>query len=203
MSVIQLVNVRASHLYCFSPYVGKPSAQVPNPKPTFKSDFLFAPTHPAALLVASEIEKVGSTLQWKGGLTWAAVKENLKATDKLCLKKGDLSIGQPEYAGLLYVKGSNGKMFTILDGDRSPLTERDGRPYSGCYVNAIVDIWAMDNNYGRRINATITGIQFVRHGDAFGGGARAASPEEFGVVAADSADMPTPGAAANPMDGLV
>ena len=58
----------------------------------------------------------------------------------------------------------------VLDRDKSPLQETDGRPYSGCYVNAHVEIWAQDNKYGRRINATLLGVQFFRDGDAFGGG---------------------------------
>jgi hypothetical protein len=54
----------------------------------------------------------------------------------------------------------------------------EGAPYSGCYVIAILDIWAQDNQYGRRINASLSGVQFFRDGAAFGGG-RPASLDEF------------------------
>lgn len=199
--LITLNRVRASHLYCFEPYTGKPSPQIPNPKPVFKSDFLMAPTHSDLATVVATIEKVGSECQWKGGLAWAQVKEVLKANNAICLKKGDLALGQDEYKGLLYVKGSNKTRFTVLDGDKKPLVAADGRPYSGCIVNAIVDIWAQDNDWGRRINCTITGIQFVEHGAAFGGGVKVASADEFAVVAA-SADAPPPSGAADPLAGL-
>jgi hypothetical protein len=54
------------------------------------------------------------------------------------------------------------------------LTEESGKPYSGCYVNVKVDIWAQDNpdpTIGRRINAQLKTVQFAKDGDAFGGGA--------------------------------
>jgi hypothetical protein len=68
---------------------------------------------------------------------------------------------------------------TVVDRDRTRITDgKLGRPYAGCYVNAIVDPWAMDNQFGRRINFQLKGIQFVKDGDAFGGGAPA-NPDDF------------------------
>jgi hypothetical protein len=200
-----LMNVRTSHLYVFEPYTGKPSPQIPNPKPMFKGDFLMDATHPDLARVAHAIEIVGSTHKWKSDVTWAQVKEQLKAQDKLCLHRGDVSqAGQPEYAGKFFVKANNQKRFTILDGLRNPMAAGDkNAPYSGCWVNATIDIYAQDNQFGRRINATLTGVQFVRHDEAFGGGARAADPSEFPVLAT-SADAAAPTtAAADPLAGLV
>ncbi len=67
---------------------------------------------------------------------------------------------------------------TVIDRDRTALIQADGRPYAGCYVNAVVDIWAQDNNFGKRINASLSGVQFLRDGDAFAGGGVAA-PDDF------------------------
>ena len=201
--LLHISNVRTSFLYCFEPYVGKPSPQIPKPKPIFKSDFLMAPTHPDLARVAATIEEVGNACKWKKDLTWAVVKESMKATNTLCLKKGDVAQpGDPTYAGQFFLKGSNKTRFTVIDGDRTPLTAESGRPLSGDWVNAIVDIWAQDNEWGRRINCTITGIQFLRADEHFGGGAQAADPDEFGIVAA-SADQPTPQGAVDPLAGLV
>lgn len=195
MTVIRVNNVRASHLYCHEPFIGKPTPQQPNPKPSFKSDFLMSPDHPDVPKILATIESVGAAHQWKGGISWAELKPVLKDTNCLCFKKGDNAIGQPEYKGLLYLKGSNKTRFTVLDSDAvTPLVAKDGKPYSGCYVTTTVDIWPMDNEFGRKICATITGIQFLRHGDAFGAGVKVASPSEFTAVAA-SADAPAPAGA--------
>ncbi|MWN55950.1 ssDNA-binding protein, partial [Escherichia coli] len=56
---------------------------------------------------------------------------------------------------------------------------------AGCYVNAVIDIWAQDNNFGKRINASLGGVQFLRDGDAFAGG---------GVASADDFDDISEGA---------
>jgi hypothetical protein len=71
---------------------------------------------------------------------------------------------------------------TVVDAARQALTERSGKPYAGCYVNASIELWAQDNAYGKRINATLRGVQFVRDGDSFGAGSRAAAPDEFDEI---------------------
>lgn len=203
MTLLAINNVRTSHLYCHEAFIGKPTAQQPNPTPVFKSDFLMSPDHPAVAQILATIESVGSAHKWKGDLNWVDLKPVLKETGMLCFKKGDNAIGQPEYKGLLYLKGSNKTRFTVLDGDAiTPLVAKDGKPYSGCYVNAKVNIWAQDNGFGRRINCAITGIQFLRHGEAFGASAKVASADEFTAVAA-SADAPAPAGAADTTGGLL
>ena len=76
---------------------------------------------------------------------------------------------------------------TVVDRDRSPLTAQDGKPYSGSYVNVIIDVWAQDNSYGKRINAQLQGVQFVRDGEAFSGGGTSADASDFDEIA-DGAD---------------
>ncbi|MNP47458.1 hypothetical protein D3C76_1415120 [compost metagenome] len=78
-----------------------------------------------------------------------------------------------------------------MDRDRTQLTAQEGKPYSGCYVNVIVDIWAQDNSYGKRINAQLQGIQFVRDGEAFSGGGTSADASDFEEIAdgADAEDL--------------
>ncbi|MDE2107372.1 MAG: DUF2815 family protein [Patescibacteria group bacterium] len=200
IGALHLQRVRFSYFYGFEPYTARPTPQNPTPKPQFCVHGLMAPTHPDVVNTAKVIEAVG---QAKWGAQWPAIREALKGQDRLCLHRGDITkAGQPEYAGLVFISASNPKRFTIVDGDRSPLTEKDGRPYSGCYGNLIVDIWAQDNQFGKRINATVTGAQFVAHGEAFGAMSRAAAPDEFPDIGG-AADAPAPAAAADPLAGLI
>ena len=66
------------------------------------------------------------------------------------------------------------------------MTADDGIVYSGCYVNASIDIYAFDN-VGKGNSAGLRGVQFLRKGDAFGGGAAADESEfdEIGVAEDD------------------
>jgi len=43
-----------------------------------------------------------------------------------------------------------------------------GAPYSGCYVNATIVVWAQDNEHGKRVNAQLKALQFYAEGEAFG-----------------------------------
>ena len=56
----------------------------------------------------------------------------------------------------------------LLYRDKTPIVEEDGILYAGCYVNASIDLWVMDNSYGKKVLASLNAIQFVRDGEAFG-----------------------------------
>lgn len=90
-------------------------------------------------------------------------------SDKICLKDGDES-GRDEYAGCMTFKAASNKRPTVIDKDKTPLVEDDGKPYAGCYVNAIVDVWVQNNNYGKRVNGNLYGVQFFKDGEPFGSG---------------------------------
>jgi len=45
-------------------------------------------------------------------------------------------------------------------------------------------LWAQDNQFGKRVNAELLGVQFVRDGEPFGGG-KPATPEDFEDLGAD------------------
>ncbi len=103
----------------------------------------------------------------------ALSKEELKSkvpADKLCLKDGD-EMGRDEYQGMYTLKASTKKRPLVIGRDQSPITESDNAIYAGCYVNAIVTIWAQNNQFGKRINAQLDGVQFNRNGEPFGDGA--------------------------------
>jgi hypothetical protein len=69
-----------------------------------------------------------------------------------------------------------------FDRAKREVSARDGVFYAGCYVDAVVDVYAQDHpQYGRRINCSLLGVRFVRDGDAFSGGG--------GVSADDFADL--------------
>ena len=72
------------------------------------------------------------------------------------------------YEDTFYVACANTTRPAVVDRDRSPLIEADGKPYSGCYVNGTLTLWAQDNEFGQRINANLRGVQFYKDGDAFG-----------------------------------
>ena len=90
-------------------------------------------------------------------------------SDKRCLKDGDDS-DYDGYEGNWSLKAANGKRPTVLNRDKTPLTEDDEVIYAGCYVNLVIDFWVQNNKYGKRVNANLYGVQFVKDGEPFGMG---------------------------------
>lgn len=138
---------------------------------------VWAPTTMEAVLleVANEATK-GKGKAWMEGL------EN----SKKCYRNGDLrtNSGGDVYEGYencWYVTAKNKARPTIIDGQRRPLTEADGKPYSGCYATVTLDVYAMTETKKKGLHGAIKGVQFVRDGDAFGGGG-VASPDDFEEV---------------------
>lgn len=89
--------------------------------------------------------------------------------DKICLKDGDES-ELDGFPGHWSIKASNGKRPLVMDRDKTTIAEEDNKVYAGCYVNAVIDVWVQNNAYGKRVNANLHGVQFVKDGEAFAKG---------------------------------
>jgi hypothetical protein len=101
-------------------------------------------------------------------------------SDKIALKDGDES-GRPEFEGKMTIKASSKRRPLVINRDKSPITAEDNIIYAGCYVHAIVSLWAQNNQFGKRINASLDGVQFARDGEPFGdGGISANEFDAFG-----------------------
>lgn len=144
------------------------------------------------------------------------VLAGIKARGDVCLRDGNTKAEYEGFAGGAYVAASNDVAPNIvakeLFGGKPVYVAQDGRgfvegvlvqgqqfkaPYGGCYVNVQIDIWAQDNQYGKRVNAKLLGIQFSADGVAFSGGAafdEAGFSYDSGPAA--GADPFAPGAAA-------
>ena len=73
------------------------------------------------------------------------------------------------YANQMAFKGSNTKRPTVINRDKTPITEDDDIIYAGCYVNAIVDLWYSDHpKGGKQVLGNVMGVQFVKDGESFG-----------------------------------
>lgn len=144
-------------------------------EPAFSAAFLMAPDHPAVAELEKAFDIVGKE---KWGAKWPQVKKELTAKDRLALHDGDTKADYAGFEGNMFISSRNKTRPLAIDRDKSPLTAADGRPYAGCYVHASIELWCQDNNYGKRINASLRGVQFYKDGDAFAGGG-AASEDEF------------------------
>jgi hypothetical protein len=142
----------------------------------FGALLIIPPTHPAVKLLNAAFDAVARE---KWGQKADVILKGLRAQDRLALHDGSTKAQYDGFEGNLYISSSSDVRPTVIDRDRSPLSSEDGKPYAGSYVNASIEIWAQDNPaYGKRINAQLRGVQFLRDGDAFAAG-RPADVDEF------------------------
>ncbi len=199
---VLLTDVLLSYAYLAQPYIGKPEPGK-TPKATYTTHSLFKAGTANHNAMREGIAKVAA-LGW--GAQAEAVKQQLAGQDRLCLHDGNITKGGADpYKDMLFVSASNERRPKILvtrNGVNVEIGPEDPLfPYSGCYANVMVDLWPQGadgkpNQYGKRINATLTGVQFLRHGTPLAGGGRVASPEEFPMVETAGADAAPPAAAA-------
>lgn len=168
-SKLKLEDVRLSF-----PDIWEPKS-VNNSAPKYSAHFLIDKKEQADL-----IKLLRATI-------YTAAKEHFgEKTDELfkkkkiavCLHDGSEKDDMAGYGeDVMYLSSSSAKRPLVIDRDRSPLTKDDRRPYGGCQVNAIVRIWVQDNEFGKRVNCELLGVQFFKDGEPFG--AAPISPDEF------------------------
>lgn len=90
-----------------------------------------------------------------------------KAVKMSALKDGD-ETEYDGYEGMMSVKCATQRRPVIVDRDKSLIVEADDKVYAGCYVNAVISFWAMDNQYGKKVLGNLDGIQFNAAGEPFG-----------------------------------
>ena len=174
---IQLKRVRLSF-----PTLHK--ADVPkgydNAEPKFSANFLLDPkdaTHKALLKQCKgEIERLIKE-------AWGTKPPKMKPID--CFGKGEMftnsATKQPYtgYEGMYAISASNKKRPTLVNRDKTPLTpdEAEQRLYAGCYVDAFINFWVQDNQYGEAIRCSLQAVRFREDGEEFGAGG--VDPDEF------------------------
>lgn len=204
--IVLLERVRVSYLYAFHPFIGKDDAG--KDSKTYCVHALFDRGDANHVKVSAAIQKVVQA--W--GVNAQAVLTQMKAQDKLCLHEGNISkMGKEEYKDKLYVSANGSRKPTVVvsrGGVNVEIGPDDPyAPYSGCWANVQFAIYPQNppgkpNKWGNRVNAQFMGIQFLEHGEAFGGGGAIAKPEEFPVQETAGADAPPP-SAAGAANGLI
>jgi len=132
-----------------------------------------------------------ATAAWKDKA--GSILQLLEEDGKLCFSKKVYKSkrdGEPYagFAGNHYLSTRNAKTQpTVFDKYGAELTttgEIERQAFSGSVVNASIEVWAQDNQWGRRVNCSLRGVMVTGQGDNLGGGGSApASANEFAGMA--------------------
>jgi len=154
--IITLPNVRLSF-----PHLWTPHAMEADQEPKFSATFLFDNGEHGTLL--DRIDALIDRL--------ALDEFKKKVGFKRCLRDGNEKSELEGYGdGKSFMTASNKARPGVVDRRLNPIAEADGVIYAGCYVNATVRLWVQNNNWGKRVNAQLRAVQFVKDGESFGAG---------------------------------
>jgi len=167
---IRLTNVRLSFPVLWEPKEYK----VGDGNPRFSATLLIEPGSENDQKIREAIRQAAE--EKYGKKAEANLKQWAGNSQRYCYLDGN-SKDYEGYEGRWYLACHSRTRPTLVDRDRTRLVEEDGKLYGGCYVNAMVSIYAQaGENPG--IRASFTGLQFAGKGDAFGGG-KPADPDDF------------------------
>jgi len=170
---IKLINVRLSFPALFKPrsFGNSDSGDNTQGEPKYSATFLMDKEKHSDL-----IEQIQDGIKALMDEKYGEGKYKLKAF-KSCLRDGVEKEDTEGYGeDIMFVSARSAKRIPIVDRDLTPLSEEDGKPYAGCFVNASIRLWVQDNKWGKRVNAALRTVQFVKDGEAFG--EKPADPEE-------------------------
>ncbi len=170
IAIIKLPNVRLSF-----PRLFKPHAVQEGQTPKYSASFILDNEKHAALI--KHIEKTIERLaldHWKKKIPF-----------KTCLHDGNEKADKDGYGdGVTYINASRVTRPAVVDRQVNPLNEEDNVIYAGCYVNATIRLWVQSNDFGKRVNAELRAVQFLKDGESFGAGPVKAE-DEFEAVSDD------------------
>ena len=180
---VTLLNVRLSFANLYEP--NKQKQDDGSVKENWKANFLIPKEEAAKMEGVFKGKKMPILKAIKAAGDEAKAKKwgddekkwpKLKA-EKKCFRDGDEE-NWDGYAGQHYIsanavladrptvitnrKDANGKWIEAEPGGKNA-------PYAGCYVNAVLVLWVQDNEHGKRLNAQVKAVQFLKDGEAFGG----------------------------------
>lgn len=155
-AIIKLENVRLSFPHLFQPH-----AMEEGQEKKYGASFIMDNDAHGKLL-----DKIESTIERLALDHWKK-----KMHFKTCLRDGNEKPNMDGYGdGVMFITASRKTRPAVVDRAINPLTEEDGVIYAGCYVNATLRLWVQDNKWGKRVNAELRAVQFVKDGESFGAG---------------------------------
>lgn len=168
---VQLKDVRLSH-----PHIFRPQAYGDGDgEPAYSANFLIPKD---TKLGQRNIDLIEDAIEAAKDKKWGNKPPKIGRTKRF-FKDGDDEDyrDKEENVNHMIATARNYRQPKLFDRDKTEVVEADDVLYAGCYVDAIITVWAQDNKFGQRINASLEAIRFRRDGEPFG--APPVDPDEF------------------------
>ena len=142
-------------------YFDESDASDPKKKKSYRATALINPE-----TQSDQVDAIKAAMKKCAEAEWGKVK--IPKGVVFCLKDGNKK-DYDGYEDMLYIGAGNTiKPHVVARDGKTPLGEEEGVIYAGCQVNFSFRLWAQNNQWGKKVNAALIGVQFVSDGDAFG-----------------------------------
>ena len=142
----------------------------------------------AGLKYGPFLEAASKAITDAAGKKWGPksgeVVQSMKAQNRLFLHDGAEKESIPGYAGNKFFNANNEIRPVIRHKNGAQLDAKDGVIYAGCYADVVVDVWPQDNQFGKRINASLLSVTFSHDGERLAGGSTA-SADDYAEIPAE------------------
>jgi hypothetical protein len=166
------------------PVIWEPKAFAKDQKEKFQATFLLDPSDKAHSNMIKTIKKEAKRIVME---QFGEIPKGLKKCYGLA-DKHETKKEYDGYEGMFYIGTGSTQQPTLVDRNRNEVVEKDGVLYAGCFVNTVITLWCQDHPVGgKRVNANLRIIQFVKDGEAFGN-APAKAEEELEIIELDDDD---------------
>jgi hypothetical protein len=171
--VLVVSNVRLSYPHLFKPWAKNPEKETPK----YSGRFLLDKT--------TQAEDIKALQKHIKGLMEEYFKGRIK-NDALFFRDGG-DTGKPEQENMWLIAANEERPPQLLNRNKKPVKESDDLLYAGAYVNVMIRPWKQTNVHGKRINANLLAVQYVKEGERFGA-ERPDASEAFDEVEGDFED---------------
>lgn len=152
-----------------------------DPTKYYSVNLIIPPTH-------SQFKDLNKSMELLAAEKWPnkgpTVLKAAKAIGKVFFRDGDLKADYDGFSGNWFISARSKVKPNYFDHQRNIITEESGILYGGCYVNASLEFYAYTKG-NNGLGAGLRGLQFLRKGDAFGGGSPA-DEDDFDQIDAPS-----------------
>jgi len=159
----RLDDVRLSYPHLFKAWAGESSEEGKVQQKKFSASLLIPLTSHKNEIIA--IRKQALILAREEFMPKGADANKWQfPADKLCIRNGN-GTGKAEQEGHWFLKASELTRPATVGARNEPVAEEDGVFFAGCFVSVNFRLWAQNNKFGKRINANLLAVKFMRKGD--------------------------------------
>jgi len=115
-------------------------------------------------LLLNKTEHQSTIKQIEGYIQQMLGRVGNSSSVNICFKDGDMS-GRDENFNHYTIKATNSEPIMVVDGRKRQLTEYDVEITGGDWVNAVIELYSYNHDFGSGVACKIIAVQYIKKGE--------------------------------------